>query len=174
MTPPGSTDQPGHAGQVVIDPTPSGTLPWEDIRDALRARGLRWTPQRRLVLEVLEATKGHVTGSELVERCRERDPDATPSTVYRTLDVLEELGYLQHSHSASGREEFHVFPEIEHAHLQCRTCGRIWEMDAPTARALVAPLERRTGFRADLGHLTLSGLCADCRASSADPGTTAG
>ena len=83
---------------------------WSRIRDDLRSRGLRWTPQRRLILDVLEATNGHITGSELVERCRERDPDTTPSTVYRTLDVLEELGYIRHSHSAAGREEFHVLP----------------------------------------------------------------
>ena len=70
----------------------------EPVRDELRARGLRWTPQRRLILDVLEATNGHITGSELVERCRARDPDTTPSTVYRTLDVLEELGYIRHSH----------------------------------------------------------------------------
>jgi Fe2+ or Zn2+ uptake regulation protein len=52
-----------------------------------------------------------VTGSEIVDRCRERDPETTPSTVYRTLDVLEELGYVHHSHGVDGREEFHVLPE---------------------------------------------------------------
>ena len=72
--------------------------------------GLRWTPQRRLLLEVLARTDGHVTGSELVERCRAVDPATTPSTVYRTLDVLEELGIVRHTHgptaarsSTSGR-----------------------------------------------------------------------
>jgi len=135
---------------------------WAQIRDQIRSRGLRWTPQRRLILDVLEATQGHVTGSELVERCRERDPDTTPSTVYRTLGVLEELGYLSHSHSAAGREEFHVLPEAEHAHLQCRSCGRTWELDANDAAAVVRPVRRRFGFVADVGHLTISGQCADC------------
>jgi Fur family ferric uptake transcriptional regulator len=138
---------------------------WAEIRDAIRARGLRWTPQRRLILEVLEEMHGHVTGSELVERCRERDAGTTPSTVYRTLDVLEELGYLRHSHSAGGREEFHVLPEAEHAHLECRTCGRKWELSGTEAGALVQPLEQRLGFRADVGHLTLSGTCLDCLAA---------
>ena len=135
---------------------------WTEIRDAIRARGLRWTPQRRLILDVLEQTAGHVTGSELVELCRQRDPATTPSTVYRTLDVLEELGYLRHSHSAGGREEFHAQPTVEHAHLECRRCGRTWEMSSVEANAVVKPLERRLGFRADVGHLTLSGTCADC------------
>ena len=99
---------------------------WSTVRDELRSRGLRWTPQRRLILDVLAATSGHVTGSEIVDRCRERDAETTPSTVYRTLDVLEELGYLSHSHGADGREEFHVLPETRHAHLQCAECGGSW------------------------------------------------
>jgi Fur family transcriptional regulator, ferric uptake regulator len=136
--------------------------PWAVVRDDLRARGLRWTPQRRLVLEVLQATDGHVTGSDLVERCRERDPDTTPSTVYRTLDVLEELGYLRHSHSAVGREEFHVLPVAEHGHLQCRECGGTWELDPADATAVSDSIRSRFGFVADIGHLTISGLCSEC------------
>jgi Fur family transcriptional regulator, ferric uptake regulator len=139
---------------------------WTRIRDQLRSRGLRWTPQRRLILEVLEATDGHVTGSELVERCRERDPDTTPSTVYRTLDVLEELGYVRHSHSAAGREEFHVLPASEHAHLQCRVCGKTWEIDAGDAAEVVRPIRRRFGFLPDVGHLTISGICGGCADAS--------
>jgi Fur family transcriptional regulator, ferric uptake regulator len=135
---------------------------WDEIRGQLRSRGLRWTPQRRLILEVLEETRGHVTGSTLVDRCRERDPDTTPSTVYRTLDVLEDLGYLSHSHSAAGREEFHVLPEAEHAHLQCRMCDQTWELDSRQVRAITRPLAREHGFLADVGHLTISGTCREC------------
>jgi len=132
------------------------------VRAELHERGLRWTPQRRLIMEVLAQTDGHVTGSELVERCRERDPNTTPSTVYRTLDVLEEIGFLRHSHSAAGREEFHVLPRAEHGHLECRACGRSWELDARVSEALVAPIRSRFAFMPDLGHLTISGLCSTC------------
>jgi Fur family ferric uptake transcriptional regulator len=136
--------------------------PWPDIRAELRSRGLRWTPQRKLILDVLGAARGHVTGSEIVERCRTREPETTPSTVYRTLAVLEELGYLHHSHAADGREEFHVLPAAEHAHLQCMTCGGSWEIDPVETASLVADLERRRGFRVDVGHLTIAGRCAAC------------
>ena len=140
---------------------------WARIREQLRERGLRWTPQRRLILDVLEATDGHITGAELVDRCRARDPDTTPSTVYRTLDVLEDLGYLRHSHSAAGREEFHVLPGEEHAHLQCRSCGRTWEIEPDDAAAIVSPIRVRLGFDPDVGHLTISGTCAECRRTNA-------
>ena len=75
------------------------------LRDRLRARGLRWTPQRRTIVGTLDRFDGHVTGAELVEACRSIDPATTPSTVYRTLDVLEELGVVSHSHGHDGREQ---------------------------------------------------------------------
>ena len=148
------------------------TLAWSAIRTELRARGLRWTPQRRLILDVLAATEGHVTGSEIVERCRERDAETTPSTVYRTLDVLEELGYLHHSHGRDGREEFHVHPAGEHGHLLCQSCGRSWEVGPAEAADLVSGLERSRDFAVQVGHLTIAGVCSDCRKAGLESGRT--
>jgi Fur family ferric uptake transcriptional regulator len=138
---------------------------WAGVRDRLRARGLRWTPQRRTLIEVLSQSDGHVTGSELVERCREIDPGTIPSTVYRTLDVLEELGLLSHSHGADGREEFHVLPAAIHGHLHCIDCGTTWEIEAGEAASLVAALERRRDFAVDVTHLSIAGRCSDCSAA---------
>jgi Fur family transcriptional regulator, ferric uptake regulator len=136
---------------------------WDVVRDRLHERGLRWTPQRRTVIEVLSRTDGHVTGSELVERCRELDPETTPSTVYRTLDVLEELGLVRHGHGADGREEFHVLPAVEHGHLYCSSCGGSWEIGADEAATLVGSLAASRGFEVDLSHVTIVGRCAACR-----------
>jgi Fur family transcriptional regulator, ferric uptake regulator len=138
---------------------------WAGIPERLRARGLRWTPQRRVLIEVLSQTDGHVTGAELVERCRAIEPGTIPSTVYRTIDVLEGLGVLSHSHGADGQEEFHVLPQREHGHLYCRSCARSWDLEA-TDRAIVAAsaaLRDIRGFEVDLSHVTLSGLCAACQ-----------
>lgn len=136
--------------------------PWADVRSRLRERGLRWTPQRRTLLEVLSETHGHVTGAELVERCRAREVSTIPSTVYRTLDVLEELGLLRHGHGADGREEFHVLPQQEHGHLYCSECGASWEMGEEQAAAIVRAVRRADGFEIDIGHVTLVGRCAAC------------
>lgn len=141
-----------------------------ELREALRGRGMRWTPQRRLILDVLASTSGHVKGSEIVERVRIRDPEATPSTVYRTLDVLEALGFVHHSHAADGREEFHVLPASEHGHLQCHGCGRSWEVAPAEVKALVSRLQRSRGFGVDVGHLTIAGRCADCATADAERG----
>ena len=95
---------------------------------------MRWTPQRRTIVEVLSSASGHLTGPELIERCRSAHPTTIPSTVYRTLDVLEELGLVRHGHSADGREEFHVAQEPEHGHLYCATCGGRWEVGSAQAQ----------------------------------------
>ena len=135
---------------------------WSSIRDRLRRRGLRWTPQRRTLVDVLSHTNGHVTGAELVERCRAVDPATIPSTVYRTLDVLEQLGLVRHGHGPDGREEFHVLPEAEHGHLHCAACGGTWEIGRPEAAVLVGALRTSRGFHVDLSHMTIVGRCRDC------------
>ena len=136
--------------------------PWEQIVAELRSRGLRWTPRRRVVLEVLAEASGHVTGAEIVERCRRRDPATVPSTVYRTLDVLEELGLVRHGHGADGREEYHVRPSDEHGHLHCDGCGGRWDLERSEVAELVGQVERDRGFSVDLSHVTLVGRCSAC------------
>jgi Fur family transcriptional regulator, ferric uptake regulator len=141
----------------------------ERIREQLRERGMRWTPQRRSILEVLGETYGHVTAGELVERCRAQNPDVTPSTVYRTLDTLEDLGLVIHSHGPDGREEYHVGPDSEHAHLQCDTCGRSWELSATETSPLADQLRRGRGFEIAVTHLTITGRCAGCESPAGTP-----
>ncbi|HEY8871081.1 MAG TPA: Fur family transcriptional regulator [Candidatus Limnocylindrales bacterium] len=136
--------------------------PWEAVPDALRARGMRWTPQRSRLIEVLAETDGHITATELVERCRAIDPSTIPSTVYRTLDVLEELGLVRHAHGAGGREEYHVLPGPAHGHLHCSTCGTTWELEGAEAVGLAQRLRASRGFEVDLSHVTIVGQCERC------------
>jgi Fur family transcriptional regulator, ferric uptake regulator len=138
--------------------------PWRSVPDRLRARGLRWTSQREAVVGVLAGSDGHVTGSEIIERCRAVDPATTPSTVYRTLDALEELGVVRHGHGADGREEYHVEPTVEHGHRYCIACGRHWDIEPGTPEArTIAEAFAPDGFEVDLSHVTVVGRCADCR-----------
>jgi len=136
---------------------------WDTVQERLHDRGLRWTPQRRTLVTVLSETQGHVTGAELVDRCRQRDPATTPSTVYRTLDVLEDLGIVRHGHGPNGQEEYHVLPEAVHGHLHCETCGSSWEISADEAASIVGSLDRERGFEVDLSHVTIVGRCRACR-----------
>ena len=145
-----------------MSPTALLREPWASVPDRFRGRGLRWTPQRRAVVEVLAASNGHITGAELLERCRAVDPGTIPSTVYRTLDVLDELGLVRHGHGADGREEFHVGPDAEHGHLYCGDCGGRWEIRAGMGEEIVAAFRAANGFEVDLSHVTVVGRCANC------------
>lgn len=137
--------------------------PWDVVAPRLRAAGLRWTSQRRTLVEVLRRQEGHVTATELIARCRDLDPTTTPSTVYRTLDVLEDLGLVRHGHTPDGREEYHVLPEGTHGHLHCSNCGQTWEIRPETGAVIAGALAKDLGFAIDLSHVTVSGLCQHCR-----------
>jgi len=153
---------------------PRGSDRWADVQRRLRAGGLRWTPQRGVLLDVLAGIDGHVTGAELVERTREIDPSTTPSTVYRTLDVLETLGLVSHSHGREGRQEFHVNGLADHGHLVCSSCGGTWELAPNEVLGLVNGLRADRGFDVAVDHLTIEGRCAKCRGAARIAGPAAG
>lgn len=149
-------------GKTSVSTSGTGPSPWDEAADRIRASGFRWTPQRRTLIEVLREHEGHVTASELIARCKERDQTTTPSTVYRTLDLLEELGLVRHGHGHDGREEYHVLPQQVHGHLYCVGCGTTWEIRPETGAAIVEALASQLGFAVDLSHVTISGRCAGC------------
>ncbi len=149
--------------------TTNSPNPWHGARDLLRAHGLRWTPQRRSLIDVLAASQGHVSGAEILRRCREVDPMTTPSTVYRTLDVLERLGLVRHAHGLDGGEEYHLLPRDEHGHLFCWSCGSRWELAAAEAKGFVSALRNARGFEVDLSHVTVVGTCRGCTDRQSSP-----
>jgi len=142
-----------------------------DARERVRANGLRWTPQRDVLLRALAASDEHVGGAELVKLCRDMDATTTPSTVYRNLDLLERLGIVSHHRHPSGREEFHYRNGREHVHLYCRACGRRWEVSSAGLARMIDVLRRDCGFEADICDLALVGLCGECSAEARTPGS---
>ena len=128
----------------------------------LRARGLRMTPQRQaIVAEVMQA-KGHISPPVLARRVQERIPGVNASTVYRTLALLEEVGLLSHSHLEGGAE-YHRVEEAGHVHLACSRCGAEDDLSMREARSLERLIGRHRGFRPDLTHFAISGLCRSCQ-----------
>ena len=139
---------------------------WEQVPERLREHGLRWTSQRATLVSVLKVVDGHVTGSQLVERCRALEPATTPSTVYRTLDALESIGVISHSHGLDGREEYHLLANDEHGHLICSVCGADEDLPAIEASSFVNVLRRDHGFAVRIDHLTVTGTCRTCATES--------
>ena len=128
----------------------------------LRAKGYRLTPQRQLVLEAI-ASLGHATPEEICSRVREVASGINISTVYRTLDLLEELALVTHTHLGHGAPTYHVADDAEHVHLVCRECGGIAEVSPDVVAATVDRLAAEHGFAADVHHFAVFGRCAACR-----------
>lgn len=130
----------------------------------LRAEGLRLTSQREQVLAAV-ADAEHGTPEEIGARLRAaaRAGGSAPdtSTVYRTLDLLERLGLVWHTHLGKGAPVYHA-AEHPHLHVVCQVCGGITSVSptvlAPAAEHLAAEL----GFTVDVGHVALSGTCRAC------------
>ena len=129
----------------------------------LRAGGYRLTPQRQLVLEAVTSL-GHATPDEIAERVRRTANGVNISTVYRTLELLEELGLVTHTHLGHGAPTYHAADDADHVHLVCRKCGGIEEVPTQVIDGAVGRIATEHGFAVDAGHVAIFGLCAACRA----------
>ena len=131
----------------------------------LRARGLRLTSQRQRVLAAVAALE-HGTPEEIHARLRdEAGPDgAAPdtSTVYRTLELLERLGLVWHTHLGKGAPVYHAAAEHPHLHVVCASCGAIDSADSALLDGAAERLAAELGFTLDVGHVALSGTCRAC------------
>ena len=141
------------------DPAPAAPPP--DWQARLRAHGYRLTPQRELILRAVEEL-GHATPDEVLARVREESRAVNVSTVYRTLELLEELGLVRHAHITDRAPTYHSTAAPDHVHLVCRGCGTVTEVAPEVVRPLTGVLHDRYGFTTDIGHLTVFGSCADC------------
>ena len=130
--------------------------------EQLRARGYRVTPQRQLVLQAV-AQLGHATPEEIGARVQQAARGVNISTVYRTLELLEQIGMVTHTHLRHGAPIYHLAAHADHVHLVCRACGRVTEIGPDAIRPLITALDERHGFETDVGHLTVFGRCATCR-----------
>jgi Fur family transcriptional regulator, ferric uptake regulator len=131
------------------------------LAEILRERGLRLTPQRQLVLEAVHGL-GHATPEQVHTAVRERAAGVNITTVYRTLELLEELGLVTHTHLSHGSPTYHGAGHNQHVHLVCRSCGTVVEVEPALLQPVARQLRKERGFRVDIGHVALFGVCAAC------------
>lgn len=131
------------------------------MRDELRERGLRLTPQRELVLTAVRAL-GHATPEEIAHYIHRTHPSINLSTVYRNLETLENVGLVLHTHLGHGGATYHAAEEVNHLHLVCGKCGSVGEAPIETAATFVNALSDDYGFKTDVTHFAVYGKCANC------------
>lgn len=131
------------------------------LAEVLRAHGLRVTAQRQLVLDAVR-DQGHATAERVHETICGQVAGVNITTVYRTLDLLESLGLIAHTHLSHGAPVYHLAGDRGHVHLVCHRCGAVDEVKPEVFDGLRRSLEEQRGFLLDVGHVALFGICANC------------
>jgi Fur family ferric uptake transcriptional regulator len=120
------------------------------------------TSQRMTILHVLRHAGGHLSPIQIYSLARKENPRLTEPTVYRTLDFLARNGFALAAHTPNGRLVYEL-ADRRHHHLLCRKCGGTVEVTNELLGRMYRQLESSTGYRLDPNHLTLIGLCSQCR-----------
>lgn len=130
----------------------------------LRERGFRLTPQREMVLSVMHQIEGLATAEEIYERVHVLSSSVDISTVYRTLDLLEDFKMVSCVDPGDGQRVYELLSiHGPHLNLVCSACGKVMAADLDLARPLAVYLREDYGFEADLNHLSIPGLCRECQ-----------
>jgi Fur family ferric uptake transcriptional regulator len=129
-----------------------------ELAEQLRARGMRMTPQRMSVMAAVTELV-HATPDQVADAV----PDVDLTTVYRTLELLEQLGLLAHTHLGHGAPSYRLADD-DHIHVVCHHCGAVVDAPAGIAEPLADALLAERGFVLDRSHFTVFGSCADCAA----------
>ena len=132
------------------------------LTEALRSRGLRVTSQRLVIHRLLRDVDRHVTADEVLRRAGELLPGMSLPTVYATLDLFTDLG-LARRVSVGGPALYDPRTE-EHAHVRCRVCGRVEDLDVAVSTDAAVDAAVRAGFAPEGAELVVEGRCAACAA----------
>jgi Fur family ferric uptake transcriptional regulator len=141
-----------------------------DHVELLRRNGLRATGQRLVILAALERL-GHATMEQLLEATSPELPNLQLSTIYRSVETMTAHNLVSHTHLTGPTPTYQLATHADHAHLVCRGCGSVTEMDDDVAHRFTADIARRHGFDVDFGHLSVFGRCAACVAADLRDGS---
>ncbi|RJP68731.1 MAG: transcriptional repressor [Candidatus Abyssobacteria bacterium SURF_17] len=130
----------------------------------LARRDLRFTPERKAILEAVFDTHRHFDADEMVELLHKQGKKISRATVYRTLDLLVKGGLIRAMELGEARKVYeHIIGHKHHDHLICTGCGRIIEFDDGLIELLQQKVCDRLNFQAETHSLRMFGRCENCR-----------
>ncbi len=135
----------------------------DTIMEAIVSGGYRVTAARRTIVAQLIASDGHITADELAANVREASPNIGRMSVYRTLDLLSELGVIRPIYQGTGAAHYILMTDGSHHHLVCNRCSTVIEFDDCHADELFNALSAQFKFQVQSHLLEIHGLCADCQ-----------
>lgn len=131
--------------------------------EGLRDLGYRLTPQRDIILTAIHDAQGHFTAEQIYQQVHAQSPAINRATVYRTLELLSQVGIIAEIDLGGGCREYELSGDEPHHHLVCQRCKMTLTFSHDLVQPLVEALRDELGFQADLVHLSVFGLCAHCR-----------
>jgi Fur family ferric uptake transcriptional regulator len=132
--------------------------------DLLRETGHKMTPQRMMVLTSLRHAPGHLSATAIYDSVKAAYPYVDISTIYRTLNVLKELGVVSETHMGGGDATFEWVGDERHHHLVCKKCNGVSPLNQDYMDRLGAQISQDFGFAADMDHFAIFGVCKGCGA----------
>jgi len=139
------------------------------VMKELVARGVRITPQRRLLVGIIQDSPRHLDAAKLLEIARNQDPDLDRATVYRTIALLKDRGLIDEldlMHIQGEKHYYEAKTSRDHCHLACLRCGAIMEYASSSFEKLKKELAKQSGFQIRVVRLEVGGLCKLCRKAS--------
>ena len=133
----------------------------EQAADALRAHGCRVTQPRIAVLRALLQHGGTISATELADLAQQHEPGIHEATVYRTVNVLTDVGIATHVHAGHGPSLVRLAGD-DRLVAVCQDCGAIAPVPTHAVEQIVDAMVAETGFVLEPGHFALEGVCADC------------
>jgi Fur family peroxide stress response transcriptional regulator len=131
-------------------------------RQKTKSAAVALTPQRQVVLDAVQAGDHHPTAAEVFDAARQQLPGISYATVYNSLRFLRDEGLVHEIKFGDGASRYDRETE-RHDHAICSGCGKLVDFDLPQTAALMRAAARKSRFRAESVHLTLVGVCPDCR-----------
>lgn len=128
----------------------------------IRALGFRVTPQRQLILDAICQTGGHATIGQIYHYVNQKAPSLNRATIYRAVNFFAELQLVVRA-EINGVTFYEIADPTPHHHLVCRQCGRVALLGDHHFQSMIEHLQQEHGFKAEINHLTISGLCPDCQ-----------
>lgn len=135
---------------------------YQDLTQELRQAGLRMTPQRLMVMDVVFHHDGHITAEDIHARVQAQYPYVDLSTVYRTLQVLKQQGLVAELRVPDGPTQYESLLDGLHHHAICRSCGTMLELELEALEPICQQLLSQHGFHAEFTHTAILGLCRTC------------
>ena len=140
---------------------------FNNLKEKLKEKGCKLTPQRRSVLDVITENEGkHLSTEEIYDIVKVRTPEIGLATVYRTMQMLDELGFVYKHNFDDGRSRYELYhneDHHQHHHLICTNCGKVVEVEEDLLDFLETQIEDKYGFTINNHNVKFYGECSDCK-----------